>query len=226
MKPDDARALLQSTQRLRTHWSGVITTHVGYAIMINVAIWSYFLKTYIDSLATSSDGQPVYVGAAAALSSIALGLWRLYTRYTDNAIAGLYPDFLLCEGTLSVPAEHQTSGYLTREVPPVRLILLDNDLKLEQKVEGIRELVESKHIGRRGHLGFDLSILGVISVMLAVSLVALRGGLHSWSAFACLFGISIGLGCALFEFWYYQKNPTEERVQEVLHHLKSGGTGA
>jgi hypothetical protein len=226
MTPDDARALHQSTQQLRTHWSGVITTHIGYAIVINVAIWSYFLKTYVDSLAAPSGGQPLYIGIASALSSILLALWRLYSRYIDNAIAGLYPDFLLCEGILSVPAEHQTSGYLIRAVPNASPILLDNVLQPKQKVEGIRNLVLSKRIGRRGHLWFDLSVLIVISVMFGASLFVLRSDLRSFSAIACFIGIGIGGLCTtLFEFFYYQREPTKEFVQKVLGGLKSGGTG-
>ena len=68
MEKEDARALLQSIQQLRTHWSGVITTYMGYATIMNVAIWGYFLKAYLDSLSQASSGQPLYIGVAAAAS--------------------------------------------------------------------------------------------------------------------------------------------------------------
>ena len=90
MDRDNAGALLQSTQQLRTHWSGVITSHFGYAIIINAAIWSYMLKAYVDSLSVQSVEGLTYIALAAALSAILLGLWRLYTHSIDNHIAGLY----------------------------------------------------------------------------------------------------------------------------------------
>lgn len=50
MDKEDSRAQIASLQQLRTHWSGVITNHLGFALTINVAIISYFLKSYIDTL--------------------------------------------------------------------------------------------------------------------------------------------------------------------------------
>ncbi|MCK4403249.1 MAG: hypothetical protein KAV98_05740 [Dehalococcoidia bacterium] len=226
IKPDDARALLQSTQQLRTHWSSVITTHIGYAIMINVAIWSYFLKSYIDSLAVPSKAQPLYIVLAAAISAITLGVWRLYTHNIDNHIAGLYPDFLLYEGILSVPSDHGTSGYLIRAVPKVDLIFLDNDLTTEQKLEGISTLVKSKRIGRRGHLAIDLFTLVALLGMFIASL-SLRSELQSLLAIPCFIGILVGLLFILFGLFSYQRNPTKRFIEEILSELKgNGGSGA
>ena len=228
LKPDDARTLLQSTQQLRIHWSGVITTHIGYAIMINVAIWSYFLKSYIDSLAVPSEAQPLYILLATAISAITLGAWRLYTHHIDNHIAGLYPDFLLYEGILSVPSDHGTSGYLIRAVPRVDLILLSNDLTTEQKLEGISTLVKSKRIGRRGHLAIDLFTLVVILGMLAVSL-SLRSELQSLLTIACFTGICIGFLFILIGLFSYQRDPSKKFIEQVLSELKrkeNGGSGA
>lgn len=226
IKPDDARALLQSTQQLRTHWSGAITTHIGYAIVINVAIWSYFLKSYIDSLTVPSEAQPLYIALAAALSAITLGMWRLYTHHIDNHIAGLYPDFLLYEGILSVPSDHGTSGYLIRAVPRVNLIFSDKDLTIEQKLEGISTLVKLKRIGRRGHLAIDLFTLVVLLGMFAVSL-SLRSASQSSLAIACFTGICIGFLFILIGLFYYQRDPSKRFIEEVLSELKGkGGNGA
>jgi len=225
IEPDDARALLQSTQQLRTHWSGVITTHIGYIIVVNVAIWSYFLKSYIDSLTASSTTQPSYIVLAAAISAVTLGAWRLYTHYIDNHIAGLYPDFLLYEGILSVPSDHQTSGYLIRAVPRLDLILLDNDLTPAQKLEAIATLVKSRRIGNRGHLPFDLSTLAIVLVMFVVSLI-LRSELQSFLAVGCLTVISIGLLFVLLGLFGYQRNPSKRFIEKVLSELKgTGGSG-
>lgn len=220
MERDDARALLQSTQALRIHWSGLIITYVGYAMVANVAVWSYFLKAYIDSLAASSGSQPLYIGVAAAVSSTLLGLWRFYTRYIDDHIAGIYPDFLLYESKLGVPPAHQTSGYLVKAVRNVSCILLALDLKPEQKLEGIRRVIKSKRIGRRGHLWFDLSVLAAILVMLGGSFYVLRSDLCSFSTIGCFLGIVFGLSLTLFEFFFYQREPSKNFIEKTLSTLK------
>lgn len=222
IKSEDAGVLLQSTQRLRTHWSSVITTHIGYTLMVNVAIWSYFLKSYIDSLTVSSEVYPSYIVLAAALSSMTLGMWRLYTHYIDNHIAGLYPDFILYESILSVPSDRGTSGYLVRAVPIVDLLLLDKDLTNEQKLEGISTLVKSKRIGRRGHLTIDVLTLVVLIGMSAISL-SLRSELQSSLAVGCFTGIYIGLSFTLFGLFFYQKNPSKRFIEEILSKLKENG---
>ncbi len=50
MEKEDVRAILQSTQQLRTHWSGVITQHIGYVLTVVTAIWAFFLKAYLDTI--------------------------------------------------------------------------------------------------------------------------------------------------------------------------------
>lgn len=216
MEPENARSLLQLTQQLRTHWSGIITTHIGYAVVINVAIWSYFVKAYIDSLSGTAAGQPLYIGVASSLSSILLMLWRFYTRYIDSNIAGLYPDFLLCEGILSVPIAHGIGGYLMRAVPAVSPILLDKGLTPEEKQEGIAKLVKSKRIGRRGHLWFDVCTLFLILGMFVASVALLRHQLNHPITVACLIGIGIGFIFTLLQFFFYQREPSRELVNEIL----------
>jgi len=220
IKAEDARALLQSTQQLRIHWSGVINTHIGYVITINVAIWSYFLKSYIDS------SNPKHIVIAAAISAITLGLWRLYTHYIDNHIAGLYPDLLLYESILSVPPNHGTSGYLIRAVPEVKRIL-DSDLTTEQKIKGISKLVNSKRIGTRGHLVFDCLAL------ILVILLGIAAGIAASSSQNCLLAIFFLIIMAfvfvliLIGLCFYQRKPSEKLIEEILSELKENeGSGA
>lgn len=222
IKSEAAGVLLQSTQQLRTHWSSVITTHIGYTLMVNVAIWSYFLKSYIDSFTGSSEAYPLYIVLAAALSSMTLGMWRLYAHYIDNHIAGLYPDFILYESILAVPFNRGTSGYLTRAVPILDSILSDNNLTTEQKSEGISTLVKSKRIGRRGHLTIDVLTLVVLIGMFAVSL-SLQSELQSSLAIACFAGIYIGLLFTLLGLFFYQKNPSKRFIKDILSELKKNG---
>lgn len=224
MEKDDARTLLQSTQELRTHWSGVITSHFGYAIALNVAIWSYLLKSYIDSLAASSQSQPSYIVLAAGLSAILLGVWRVYTHEIDDYIAALYPDFLLYESILSVPYDHGTSRYLIKAVPNVRLILLDNELTPEQKLKGITALAELRRVGTRGHFRIDFFTLVIIFAMFEVGLLSLsKLPPLPWLAFAYFFLIYIGVFLTLFAMLYYQKKPSEKLIQRMLIELKRNG---
>ncbi len=222
MEKDDARALLQSTQLLRIHWSSVITTHLGYAIVTNVAVWSYFAKVYVDS----SLGQPLFIGVAAAISSFMLGLWRLYTRHIDNHIAQLYPELLFYEGLLGVPSEYSTSRYLMKAVGRVDRILSlpDEGLTRDKKREGITKLVESKHIGRRAHKWLDHGVLLAIVVMFAGSFSAFHYAGEWWTIgnLVCSLVIIVGFGITLFEYCYYQKDPNEALIEKTLEEVRSG----
>lgn len=220
MDPENARALLQTTQSLRTHWSSSIVTLIGYAVVLNVAIWSYFLKAYVDSLTPSAYEQPLFIGVASAISSIVIMLWRLYTRYIDNHIAGLYSDFLLCEGVLSIPTNSGTSGYLMRAVPIVNRFLADNNLTREQKLKGISSLISSKRIGRRGHFWFDVCSLVLILIMAVVSAVVLRNQFQQLIAIACFVGIGASFILTLFEFFFYQREPSKKLVDGMIVELK------
>jgi len=217
-KPNDAGALLQSTQQLRAHWSGVINTHIGYVITINVAIWSYFLKSYIDP----STSNPMYIVIAAAISAITLVVWRLYTHYIDNNIAGLYPDLLLYESILSVPPNHGTSGYLIRAVPEVKRIL-DSDLTTEQKIKGISRLVNSKRIGTRGHSAFDY--LALILVVL-LGIVAEIAASSSQKCLLAIFFLIMVFVYILSWLCFYQREPSEKLIDKVLSEIKENeGSG-
>jgi hypothetical protein len=193
---------------------------MGYAIVLNVGIWSYFLKAYVDSSAMPGREQPLYIGVASALSSIAIMLWRLYTRYVDNYIAGLYPDFLFFEGVLSTPTTSGTSRYLMKAVPIVSRILTNSGLTPEQKLKGISRLVSLKHIGRRGHFWLDFCSLMLILIMAVASAVVLRSQFQQPIAITCFVGIGVGLIFTLFEFFYYQREPDAGLVDRIIVDLK------
>lgn len=225
MNANGAEALLQSTQQLRTHWSGVIDTRVGYIMVANVAIWSYFLKAYIDSLATLS--QPLYILLATTLSAILLGLWRRDTHHIDNGITSLYADFVLCEGVLSVPPEHGISGYLIRNVSEnLGLILEDTDLTPKERAKGILILFDRKRIGDRGNSKDDRHTLLILLVMCAVS-IPLQTELLSLFTVLCYVGIIIGFALIRYAWQTSQKDPSEEDIKNILSELKGNkGTGA
>ncbi len=227
MDPNGAGALLQSTQQLRTHWSGVITTRIGYTIVALVAIWSYFLKMYIDSFTPPSEVQPLYILVATTLSAILLGLWHLDTHNRDKALASLYADFVLCEGILCVPPEHGTSGYLMRSVSRnLCLILKDSKLGPKERAKGISMLSEKKRVGGRGSLKINITTLIILSGMCVAS-IPLQTKPPSSLAIACYIGIVFGFVLIGVALWGSQKYPSKKDIEDILPQLKRNrGTGA
>src|SRR5262245_15693588 len=89
LSDENARQLLTLAYQQRVHWSHVITLHLTVVLTVVVGIWSYFLKAVVDAM--TSDGQSaLYIVIAASFSSLLVSLWRLYAKYLDNNIAGLY----------------------------------------------------------------------------------------------------------------------------------------
>jgi len=225
ISPENARALLQSTQQLRTHWSGVIVNLINYVIVLNVGIWTIFGKGYIDSLATPCNKQPSYIVLAAFLSSLSLFLWRLYTHYLDNQIAELYPDFLLYEEVLGVPYGHGTKEYLSKNVPFLEEhVFLNHHLKSDEKLDVVKKLIEKKRVGCRGHNVIDIIALAAIFLMLVSSVIF---GFNSINKVLFRFDIAyyvfIIIGTIIL--WlcylcYFQKDPTEKFIDDTVKLVK------
>ena len=222
IKPEYVGGLLRSTQQLRTHWSSAIIRLMGYAIALNTAIWTYLLKSYVESGVEMTEAKSKYIVLAAASSAMILGLWRLYTHYIDNRIAGLYPDFIFYEGILSVPYSYGTSRYLSENVSGVDIILSDKDLTYVQKSKAIMILVKSKHIGRRGHLAIEIFSLVVVVTMFLISLVASISSqsVQSPLNIICFFLMAIGILFISLSMFFYQRNPSEELIKGVVPSLK------
>jgi hypothetical protein len=214
VEKEDARALLSSTQQLRTHWSGVLTSHFGLSLTINVAIWSYFVKSFVDSMISSAGKEKIFLYVASALSSLLLGLWRVYTRHIDDHIANLYPDFLLSEEMLQVPSDRGTCGYLRKAVPG-----LQRHLNGKLSVNAISCLVKLKRMGNRGHFKIDLIALGAIIVMSLTSIILLG---FCWNInLLFLTGNALGLSLIVVAMTCFQKDPREEHLKACLKECRS-----
>lgn len=213
---DNARAMLNSAQQERLHWSAMITTLMGFAVLINVGIWSYFLSEYIKL----GGALPSYILIASAVSALTLGGWRLYTHYIDNQLAALYPELLLYEAKMSVPSDLGVSGYLIRNVPHIKPIL-EGKLSDEKRSKAIAFLAESKRIGHRGHRMIDLATLFFIILTLLESLVSLwRVNSFAGTLYLiCFIGIVVGLALTIFALSYYQKNPSTKLIDDTLENL-------
>jgi len=223
MKPEDVRVLYQSTQQLRIYWSGVIVNLINYVIVLNVGIWSFLGKAYIDSFATPCNKQPLYIVLAAFLSSLSLFLWRWYTHYLDNAIAGLYPDFLLYDKVLGVPYGHGTKGYLSKKVPFLEKCLFSNcHLGFDGELKAVSELIKNKHIGCRGHNVIDFIAITAIFLMLFLSV---KFGFNSINKvlfrFVIAYYVLVIIGTIILWLCYFQKDPPSEKfINDTVNGLK------
>ena len=215
MDSEAAQALLASTQQLRTHWSGVITSHLGLSLTINVAIWSYFITSYINSMKDASDIEPIFLYVASGLSSLLLGLWRLYTRHIDDHIANLYPDFLLYEGLLDVPPERGTSGYLIKAISDIKSVLRNEQLQLYQKVDLLSRIIKAKRIGDRGHLKIDIFAFCTVLLMTALSTIIIFQAGNNNDFYFLIVNV-FGLLFIVLSLIRYQKNPRKKFLEELM----------
>ena len=215
MNSDNAKVLLQSTQSVRTLWAGSISRDFVYAVALNAAIWTYFLKGYVASISTSPSEAFSYLAVAAGLSCLILGLWRVFTRQTYDSIAYLYPDLLLCEQSLGVEPNQGTAGYLRRTIPRLSRILSGEELNSNQKSEAVSFLVRKKSMGRRSHIVIDIIVLAVILGMfiLCVSIYSkIQLALAIGSIIATIFGFLL----LLFSMLSFQRYPSQAVITEAI----------
>jgi hypothetical protein len=215
MKSDDACALQQSTQNLRTLWEGVISRDYIFVIAINAAIWTYLLRAYIESFSTPSNQGFSYLAVAAGLSSIMLGLWRLYTRYIYNRIAGLYPDLLLYEKILGIEPDHGTTAYLVGTIPRLRRLLSGERLNPNQKGEAISYLVAEKRMGRLSHIIIDIIVLGIIISLFGLC-ISLYSKVQLLLATGSLVVTIIGFLLVICSIFAFQRYPSQSIITAAL----------
>lgn len=215
MKDDDARALLQSTQNLRAFWEGIISLDYFFALAINVAIWTYLLRAFIESFSTGSNQGFSYLAVATGLSSLVLGLWRLHTRYLYNRIAGLYPDLLLCEKILGIESDRGTAAYLVSTIPRLRRILSGEELNLPQKVKAISYLAAGRSMGRLSHMVIDIIVLGIIISLFGLC-ISLYSNLPFPLTIGSLMATIIGFLLVICSIFAFQRYPSQSIITAAL----------
>ncbi|UCF01143.1 MAG: hypothetical protein JSV14_12255 [Deltaproteobacteria bacterium] len=215
MDSEDARVLLQSTQRVRTLWAGVISRDFVYAVGLNAAIWTYFLQAYVESLASKPSLGFSYLAVAAGLSSLILGLWRVFTSHTYGRIAGLYPDLLLCEQSLGVETNQGTAGYLSRTIPRLSRILSGEELNPNQKSEAVSFLARKKSMGRLSHVVIDITVLAVI-VGMFVLCISMYSKIQFSLAIGSIIATLLGFLLLLFSMLSFQRYPSQAVISEAI----------
>jgi hypothetical protein len=215
MNSDDARVLLQSTQSVRTLWAGAISRDFVYAVALNAAIWTYFLKAYVDSLSTSPNQGFSYLAVAAGLSSLILGLWRVFTRHTYDHIAGLYPDLLTFELTLGVESNQGTAGYLKRTIPRLNRILSGEQLSPNQKRSAISYLNSKKSMGRFSHIVIDLIVIAFIIGMFVLC-VSIYPKIQLFLAIGSIIATILGFLLLVFSMLSFQRYPSRAVITAAI----------
>ena len=215
MDSDDARVMLQSTQRVRTLWSGSISRDFVYAVGLNAAIWTYFLKAYVESLSSNPSQGFSYLAVAAGLSSLTLGLWRVFTSHTYGRIAGLYPDLLLCEQSLGVETNQGTAGYLSRTIPRLSRILSGEELNPNQKSEAVSFLVRKRSMGRLSHIVINITVLTVI-VGMFVLCISMYSKIQLSLAIAWIISTFLGFLLLVFSMLSFQRYPSQAVITEAI----------
>jgi hypothetical protein len=215
MNSDDARVLLQSTQRVRTLWAGAISRDFVYAVGLNAAIWTYFLKAYVESFSTSPSQGFSYLAVAAGLSSLILGLWRVFTSHTYDRIAGLYPDLLLCEQSLGVETNQGTAGYLRRTIPRLGRILSGEELNSNQKSEAVSFLVREKSMGRLSHIVIDITVLAVLTSMFVLC-VSMYSRIQLPLAIGSIIATILGFLLLVFSMLSFQRYPSQSVITAAI----------
>ena len=165
-------ALLQNAQAQRHHWSSMINSMNGFLVVVLVGIWAYFIPAYIQSFNnTNNGGFPAYLFVGSAISALTLGIWRIYARYIDGKIAGLFPGIFLYEQRLGTSKFDGISGYL-HENKQLRKIIDDADMSLTRKTDVLRKIVEKKKIGNRKHLLLDIAATLMTFCMIILTIVS------------------------------------------------------
>ena len=215
MNSEDARVLLQSTQRVRTLWAGAISRDFVYAVALNAAIWTYFLQSYVETLSSNPSEGFAYLAVAAGLSSLILGLWRVFTSHTYDRIAGFYPDLLLCEQSLGVEINQGTGGYLGRAIPRLSRILSGEELNSNQKSEAVSFLVRKKSMGRLSHIIINITVLVVI-VGMFVLCISMYSKIQLSLAIGSIIATLLGFLLLLFSMLSFQRYPSQAVITEAI----------
>jgi hypothetical protein len=215
MNTDNARVLLQSTQSVRIVWAGAISRDFVFAVAVNAAIWTYFLKGYVESFSANPSEPFSYLSVAAGLSSLILGLWRVCTRHTYDRIAGLYPELLVCEQSLGLEPNQGTAGYLRRTIPRLSRIFLGEELNPNQKSEAVAFLVTKRSMARLSDVVVDVIVIAVIICMFILCL-SNYAKIQLPLAIGSIIATILGFFLLVFSMLSFQRYPSQAVITEAI----------
>ena len=190
--------------RRRGYLTNVMVSLNVLAVMGSISIWGFFISW--DSLYGETQNHEMFsvqLAWASGLSSIFLGLWRLYARSLDASIIRLYPAIYLCE--LEIIPNEISSIKPPKNVTPLTKDLISQDIDWKK--------VRNKDFGGRCHNVIDCIVVififafSVISVLVASNLAiidfALGGRPHLVGGL--LIGNAVGLSLVLIRWLQWRK---------------------
>ena len=179
MKETSEIILSGEHSRRRGYLSNILVSLNALAVMSSLSIWGFLVRwDFLYGKMENHELFAIQVAWASGLSSIFLGLWRLYARSLDASIIRLYPAIYLCELEI-IPAE------ISSIEPPRKVPVLTKDL-ISQGLDW--EKVQNKDFRGRSHTEIDWIVVififafSVISVSVGYNLgvigFALEGPPH------------------------------------------------
>lgn len=226
---ENVRALLNLRMQDIQRWSELSNRITGYIIALNIGVWSFFLKEFMDVInqGKTEEAYSLLV-LVAALSALTIGVWRWYYHNIMSQEAFLIPEIMRYELTLSVPYNEGTSGYLYRNKRICR-ILSAKSLSDPQKLEVIKKLAKSRQLGldtkRIDMVMFCLFLLAWIFTIVSWCQGQLKE--YPWPLFNIhvgfigALGILVGLCLLGYTFCVYKKEPSEKEVNNIISDMKS-----
>jgi hypothetical protein len=144
----------------------------------------------------------------------------------DNAIANLYPGFLVYEMNLGLSFDKElgTFSYLKSEIKNLMMISFDK-ITFTMSIDIIRKLIENKKIGNRGHKKLDVIACCLIVFFMLLSIIEFWINIEK-TQFCILILITLILEfSSLFLFlWTYfcysQKNPTDDEIKKAIQEVE------
>ena len=210
-------SLLELREKERRHWSSLVTTLQSVILGVNVAIWAFLLKAYIDT------SKLEFISIASCLSAITLGVWHFYSRYFSSQSTDLYTEIIHYESTLGVPEDEGLQGILSKHIPVLREKIFQNkELNNAQKLKAIQLLIQNKSLGgsEGNFLDWELlpPLLGFIALNTYFFTLSIRTG-HTWLFGICFLGALAGLALWMIGYSRFQRNTTAKSIDAVLADL-------
>ena len=222
MKPNDIsfKDLFGEYSRRREYLGRTITILNQITITVVFAIWTFLLK---DISTTDHNDFFIKIGLASSISSLFLGVRRVYMHFIDNSIVSLYPMLYLLESTIvsrelrdiKIPEKNKRNRENSNDKLNNNEVIKDLPILTSLDFDKISfTSITAKEFGPRGHFAFDISTIILIIIFCLVLLfyglnneiinLSFTGRLHiaSISVFINLFAISL----ILVAKYYFDRN--------------------
>jgi len=214
---ENIRALYEEALQNHRLLSQAIVIGTVSTIVVNAGIWAFCIKEYIDTTKVDDPGRRYpegwYLFVAPFLCSLVVILWRWYAHFLDNRVVRLYPELVDYEARLGLSGSGTTWNHLKQRV--FKKCTEQEKRELRNKA-AIRNLVDKRKIGLRGHLAGDVVALVYIPTMWRLDYGILwhkSPGLTGISLI-CFVAFPIAWGCVVAKC--AQMDPAEVDIEAAI----------